>query len=50
MLTYKEQTKTMTQVGVQKLGVPVFLQQLSWFIKIIEGKGKEKSSGFYWQV
>ena len=42
----------MTQVGVQKLGVPVFFYNRcrTWFIKIIEREGKGKPSGFYWQV
>ena len=31
MSSYKK-TKTMSQVGVQKLGVPVFLQQLSYMV------------------
>ena len=48
--TYKK--KTISQVGVQKLGVPVFFYNScrTWFIEMIEEEGKGKPSGFYWQV
>ena len=41
----------MSQVGVQKFGVPVFFYSScrTWFIKIIEEEGKGKLSNFYWQ-